>query len=123
MDWQFTSAPDGNIALMGEVNLPESGEFCLAISFSPKRHGALATLAESLAVPFGDHLRKFLEQWERATAEREEDLTASSCDGGSLLRISHNLLLAHEDKTCHGAMIASLSIPWGEVKGDEDLGG
>ena len=36
---------------------------------------------------------------------------------------SHSLLLAHEDKTYPGAMIASLSIPWGEVKGDEDLGG
>jgi glucoamylase len=123
MDWQFTSAPDGNIALMGEVPLPQSGEFCLAVSFSPKRHGALATLAESLAVPFADHLRKFKHQWERATAERGDDLTACSFDNGSLLRMSHNLLLAHEDKTCHGAMIASLSIPWGEVKGDEDLGG
>ena len=36
---------------------------------------------------------------------------------------SHSLLLAHEDKTYPGALIASLSIPWGEVKGDEDLGG
>jgi glucoamylase len=33
------------------------------------------------------------------------------------------LLLAHEDKTYPGATIASLSIPWGEVRGDEDLGG
>ena len=31
--------------------------------------------------------------------------------------------MAHEDKTYPGALIASLSIPWGEVKGDEDLGG
>lgn len=123
MIWEFTSAPDGNIALMGEVRLPESGEFCLAVSFSQKRHGALATLAESLAIPFADHLRKFHQQWERATIEREDDLVAGSFDNGYLLRMSHNLLLAHEDKTCHGAMIASLSIPWGEVKGDEDLGG
>jgi len=33
------------------------------------------------------------------------------------------LLLAHEDKTSPGALIASLSIPWGQVKGDEDIGG
>jgi glucoamylase len=40
-----------------------------------------------------------------------------------LYRISHNLLLAHEDKTFAGALIASSSIPWGQSKGDEDLGG
>ena len=36
---------------------------------------------------------------------------------------TRELLLAHEDKRFSGALIASLSIPWGEVKGDEDLGG
>ena len=29
----------------------------------------------------------------------------------------------HEDKTYSGAFIASLSIPWGYAKGDDDLGG
>jgi len=34
-----------------------------------------------------------------------------------------NLLLAHEDKSYPGAMIAALSIPWGSSKGDEERGG
>jgi glucoamylase len=34
-----------------------------------------------------------------------------------------SVLLAHEDKTYPGAMIASLSIPWGEAKSDQDQGG
>jgi len=123
MDWEFSSAPDGNIALMAEVNLPSSNEFCLAVSLGRNRHGAVATLIESLAIPFETHLRKFLAQWDRASAGRSNDLMSQSSDGGSLMRRSHNLLLAHEDKTCHGAMIASLSIPWGEAKGDEDFGG
>jgi len=33
------------------------------------------------------------------------------------------VLLAHEDKTYAGAFVASASIPWGQVKGDDDLGG
>jgi glucoamylase len=33
------------------------------------------------------------------------------------------LLRAHEDKSYPGAFIASLSIPWGEAKGDSDHGG
>jgi glucoamylase len=32
-------------------------------------------------------------------------------------------LLAHEDKTYSGAFVASASIPWGQIKGDDDLGG
>ena len=33
------------------------------------------------------------------------------------------MLLAHEDKVFQGALVASMSIPWGETKGDNDLGG
>jgi glucoamylase len=43
-------------------------------------------------------------------------------DGGRLYRVSHRLILAHEDKAYDGAIIASLSIPWGESTGD-NLGG
>jgi glucoamylase len=39
------------------------------------------------------------------------------------MRASHNVLLAHEDKTYSGAFVASASIPWGQIKGDDDLGG
>ncbi|MGZ4090561.1 MAG: glycoside hydrolase family 15 protein, partial [Bacteroidia bacterium] len=38
-------------------------------------------------------------------------------------RLSRCLLLAHEDKTFQGALVASMSIPWGETKNDQDLGG
>lgn len=123
MDWEFDSASDGNIALMAEIDVTRTNEFCLAVSFHQNRHGALVTLTESLAIPFEDHKLRFLAQWQRACLGRANELTAQSFDGGSLLRNSHNLLLAHEDKNCHGAMIASLSIPWGEAKGDEDPGG
>jgi glucoamylase len=41
----------------------------------------------------------------------------------TLFERSVNVLLAHEDKTYPGAMIASLSIPWGDEKSDDELGG
>jgi glucoamylase len=50
-------------------------------------------------------------------------LAVHSYDGGGLYRASCSLLLAHEDKTYPGALIASLTIPWGEIKGDDDTGG
>ncbi|HWT66773.1 MAG TPA: glycoside hydrolase family 15 protein, partial [Terracidiphilus sp.] len=46
-----------------------------------------------------------------------------SGDDGRLMRASHNVLLAHEDKIYSGAFVASASIPWGQSKGDDDLGG
>ena len=39
------------------------------------------------------------------------------------LGVAYSLLLAYEDKTYPAALIASLSIPWGESRGDNDEGG
>jgi glucoamylase len=40
-----------------------------------------------------------------------------------LYRMSAAVLAIHEDKSALGAMIASLSIPWGDTKGDHEMGG
>ena len=40
-----------------------------------------------------------------------------------LYRMSAAVLAIHEDKSASGAVIASLSIPWGHSKGDHELGG
>ncbi len=125
MDWEFDSAPDGNLALTGEILAPTvdgAREFTLALAFGDGRHAALTTLLQSLSVPFADQRARFLAQWARPQ-KRLEDFTAQSGDDGKLLRTSFNVLLAHEDKRYPGALIASMSIPWGEAKGDEDTGG
>jgi glucoamylase len=76
---------------------------------------------QSIITPFAGLRDRFIEQWLRAKAP--ETLGAASTDGGRLARISHNVVLTHEDKTYSGAFIASASIPWGASKGDDDLGG
>ncbi len=121
MDWEFGSALDGNIAIMGEIEPGGTREFTLAIAFGEGHHAALSTAMGSLATPFETHLKRFVEQWHRAASPRA--LAVNSSDGGMLLEISHNIVLAHEDKTYAGAFIASASIPWGYAKGDDDLGG
>ena len=125
MDWEFESAPDGNLALTGEVLAPlkdGAREFTLCLAFGDGKHAALTTLLQSLSVPFADQRERFLAQWARPQ-RRLENLNAQSGDEGRLLRTSFNVLLAHEDKRYPGALIASMSIPWGEAKGDEDTGG
>lgn len=118
MDWEYDCALDGNIALMAELDLSQGTEFTLGLAFGLNRHHVITTLFQSLGIPFKAHQRRFTAQWQRACAEMA-DLTQSSGDEGKLYRRSQSLLLAHEDKGYPGAMIASLSIPWGEVKDDE----
>jgi glucoamylase len=122
MDWEFERAEDGNIAVIGQIDISKAAEFTLGLAFGQGRHDAVCTLIQSLTIPFCDHREEFKEQWRRVCCEIA-DLDKFSQDNGRLYRISHNLLLAHEDKTYSGALIASASIPWGQSKGDEDLGG
>ena len=119
---EFAAATDGNIALCGELDLRESQQFTLALGFGHTLHRAVTTVFQSLGTPFGQHRQRFLEQWLRI-CEHLYPLEKVSGDNGSLYRRSRELILAHEDKIYAGALIASLSIPWGESKGDEDLGG
>ncbi len=126
MDWEFGSASNGNIALLGEVNLGAAGdngarEFTLAIGIGEGHHTAAQKTAGALAMAFDEHKERFVEQWQRAA--NPEWLAARAGDGGRLMRTSHNVLLAHEDKAYPGAFVASASIPWGQAKGDDDLGG
>src|SRR5207248_2998506 len=66
---------------------------------------------------------QFIKQWKRTIAAPEADLSQFKGDNGSMFRLSPLILLAHEDKIYPGALVASMSIPWGETKGDTDLGG
>jgi glucoamylase len=122
MDWEFDVAEDGNVALLGELDLDVAHEFTLGLSFGTSSHHATSTLLQSLGVPFAEHRALFIEQWGRA-CPRAAALESVTNDSGALYKASHALLFAHEDKSYLGAIIASLSIPWGESRSDEDLGG
>ena len=121
MKWQFGSAIEGNVAIMGEIDVAANREFTIAIAFGQGHHAALSGLMQTLSTPYELHAKRFIEQWHRALSPSA--LADASTDKGRLMRISHNLLLTHEDKTYSGAFIASASIPWGASKGDDDLGG
>ncbi len=121
MAWSYGEALEGNIAVMGEIDVAQHREFTIAISLGEGAHAALAGMMQSLSTPFELHSKRFIEQWHRATCP--ERLAAVSGDGGSLARVSQNVVLTHEDKTYSGAFIASASIPWGNAKSDDDLGG
>src|SRR5206468_8995488 len=54
MDWEFDQASDGNIALMGEVDLGGKREFTMGLAFGDTEHCAITTLFQALGIPFKD---------------------------------------------------------------------
>jgi glucoamylase len=122
MDWQFGRASDGNIALMGELDLDGRTEFTLGLGFGDCEHRAITTLLQALGTPFEQHRALYVKQWSGIT-ENVRPLQSASSDDGHLYRTSLSLLRAHEDKSYPGAFVASLSIPWGQAKGDQATGG
>jgi glucoamylase len=121
MEWSYGQALNGNIAVMGEIDVARSREFTVVVAMGHGLHAALAGMMQTLSIPFEQHLKRAIVQWKRAPAPKF--LTAAAMDGGRLAGISHRVILTHEDKTYSGAFIASASIPWGASKGDDDLGG
>ena len=121
MRWNYGSALNGNIAVMGEIDVARFREFTIAIALGEGGHAALSGMMQTLSTPYETHGKRFIEQWRRALSP--ERLAAVAGDGGRLARVSHNIILAHEDKTYSSAFIASASIPGGNAKSDDDLGG
>jgi glucoamylase len=126
MEWEFGSATNGNIAVVGELDLTNTSvaggiEFTLAIGIGAGHHTAAQKTMGALAAKFEVARDRFVVQWQRAA--NPMFLAPKAQDGGKLMGASHNVLLAHEDKTYSGAFVASASIPWGQIKGDDDLGG
>jgi glucoamylase len=122
MEWEYQRAENGNLACTGEIDLAScDGEFVLALGFGGKWTEAGQEVRASLFEDFS-HVREHYEtqwtNWQNTLLkiddpERENDL----------YRASMAVLRAHESKDFLGGIIASLSIPWGFSKGDEDLGG
>src|SRR6202022_2712467 len=105
-----------------QLDLEGVTEHTVALSFGSSLHHATTSLLQSLSIPFPEQLQRFSEQWRR-TCKHLHPYEPVTGDGGKLYRTSCQILLAHEDKENSGALIASLSIPWGEANGDEDMGG
>jgi len=119
MRWTYEFAPDGNVALAGELlPEPENRPWVLALGFgltpAEAAHQALASLGES----FDDILARYVSGWQAW----QGSLDLPPLDGEEC-RNAATILRSHEAKGFPGGIIASLSIPWGDTKSDEDLGG
>lgn len=122
MRWEFNRAEGGNVALIGELDLSAGiNEFTLALGFGRTGNEANLRARSSLLEGFDSARERYLAHWQGW--QQELLPPPPSLDSRNLYRISAAVLRTHEAKRFPGGMIASLSIPWGFTKGDEDLGG
>jgi glucoamylase len=114
MTWEYDAAGPGNVALLGE--LPRQA--VLALGFGSSADSAATLALTALHEPFES-------SWTRQHAAWAGWHTASTPVGGlpadlpveclRQFRISTMVLRSHRDKTYPGAMVASLSVPWGNT--------
>ena len=108
--------------LARSISLADGGRAVLTIGFGalPEEAGLRALL--SLQQPQQAVLELYCHGWRQKQAEllRLDDISESK--GLNRYRVSTSVLATHRDEAS-GAIIASLSIPWGFSKGDDDLGG
>ena len=119
MTWQYAEAGPGNVALTGELPCRARLALGLATSKEAAATQSLAALAQPLDALLGQQTAAWV-QW-----HQEREVRAPVPDLPSALAAQYctsaMVLKCHRDKTFSGAMVASLSVPWGNS--GEERGG
>ncbi|MEJ2710467.1 MAG: glucan 1,4-alpha-glucosidase [Anaerolineales bacterium] len=131
--WEYSRAENGNVALTGEIDLQASnGEFVLALGFGRNHAEAGMRALASLEEDFKKIQHAYVHEWQtwqkslldlHIKGEQTQEKKKSKPQKPDLYHTSAAVLRIHEAKRFPGGLIASLSIPWGFAKGDDDLGG
>ncbi|HRQ11210.1 MAG TPA: glycoside hydrolase family 15 protein [Trueperaceae bacterium] len=116
MTWTYGRAEHGNVALMGELNAAEG---VIALGFAESPQGARTRAVSSLVEGFGPISKTFIAGWKAwgqalKLPTRKPELKREAYLSAMTLKV-------HEDKSYPGAVVASMSIPWGSSH--DDLGG
>jgi glucoamylase len=124
MRWRHDNARDGNVALTAGIHPAEcNGSFVLAIGFGQNPAEAAFRVRASLSDGIESALAEYARGW-RAWQETLVPLDRALPPGRpNTYRVGTSVLRTHAARSFTGGYIASLSVPWGSSKGDEDLGG
>ncbi|HMN86703.1 MAG TPA: glycoside hydrolase family 15 protein, partial [Bauldia sp.] len=98
----------GNVAMSAALAEPRG---VIALGFAPQSTGARTLAVSALAQGYDAARSRFLEQWERWGAMLE--LPAPDSILGAEALTSATVLKTHEDRMFPGAIVASMSTPWG----------
>ena len=113
LTWRYERAGPGNVALIAAL----PAEAVLALGFAASKQAAATLAATSLLEPFAAVLLRQISDWQAwyAGANRRNPIRWDAPEGlRAQFLTSAMVLRSHLDKTYPGAMVASLSIPWGD---------
>jgi len=116
MSWQYPRAGPGNVAMLGELE-----RTCvLALGFGSSRGAAASLAAAALAQPFDRAWSKHVGAWRNwhAVCHRSTGVEKTQQLLDEQFATSRMVLRCHMDKIYPGAMVASLSVPWGNSRDD-----
>jgi glucoamylase len=125
MTWRYDRAENGNVALVGEIDLAASGgTFVLALAFGRTAAEAGQQAHASVLDGFAEARAAYVRDWQTWLGS-VQDLPMRAGESGphDLCRISAAVMRTHEAKQNPCASIAGLATPWGQTKGDDDVGG
>ncbi|TCK18009.1 glucoamylase [Thiogranum longum] len=115
MRWRYQQAGPGNVALTG--GLPRHS--VLALGFASSRESAATVALSALPRDFGSPWQQQIDDWRNWHSDCGLRCALDLGLPNALhdeLKISAMVLRTHQDQIFTGAMIASLSIPWGETR-------
>ncbi|WP_414039770.1 glycoside hydrolase family 15 protein [Acidithiobacillus sp. M4-SHS-6] len=114
MLWEYGEAGPGEVALAGQM--PRQGTLALGLGSSKEAAGtkAWSALANGFAATTAHYTDLWLTWHKKHPLPR--NFASKLPDAAKILYArSGNILKVHEDRTFPGALVASLSIPWGET--------
>lgn len=107
LSWHFTSADSGNVVQVGQIATPS--HFTLALGFGSTPQAATAEAQASLKAGLTTARTAYVDGWHNYL----NGLRHVQPQYEAEFQIAAMVVRAHEDKTYPGAIIASMSIPWG----------
>ena len=112
----FSEAPDGTVAISGEAS---GHRGLLALGFSESARGAYTLVRTAVAEGFDTLRAEFLQAWASWGGQLQLPQPDPTLADAGLLCAA--VLKIHQDRSFPGAVVASLSVPWGNST--DTLGG
>jgi glucoamylase len=107
LEWTYSQAAKGNV--VQAAKMPPAKHFTLALGFGGTPSAAVENARASLKRGYAAASADYVQGWSRYVS----GLRTVKERYRSEFQLAAMVLKAHEDKTYPGAMIASMSIPWG----------
>jgi glucan 1,4-alpha-glucosidase len=118
----YSEADNGNLVQTSQANISRGGMFTLALGFGTSQAASVSAAEASLATNFSQLKKSYESGWNAYDSGLNAPPTNFKSVPGNQWHqlvaeyyLSANVVKASEDKTFPGAIVASLSSPWGQA--------